>query len=246
MQLNPKLVKKQFEKSMPEYDKNAVVQKLMAEKLISSLTAAAGSNFDNILEAGAGTGLLTKQTAARLTFKKYYANDIVEKAENYLKSILSDCIFICGNAQKIKPPVKMDLIISNAMFQWFSNPDKVLAYYRTLLNPSGIIAFSTFSPDNFKEIKNVCNLALDYKEPDEIRSILEKNYNVLHLEKFECKLNFTNPLEVLAHMKNTGVNSLCTKHWWIIDVKEFCEKYKKFYPDLTLTYSPIIIVAEKK
>ena len=79
MQLNPKLVKKQFEKSMPEYDKNAVVQKLMAEKLISSLTAAAGSNFDNILEAGAGTGLLTKQTAARLTFKKYYANDIVEK-----------------------------------------------------------------------------------------------------------------------------------------------------------------------
>lgn len=246
MQLNPKLIKKQFEKSMSKYDENAVVQKLMAEKLITSLTAAAGSNFDRILEAGAGTGLLTKQIAASLTFQKYYANDIVEKSGNYLKSILPDCNFICGNAQKIKPPVKMDLIISNAMFQWFSNPDKVLSYYRTLLNPSGIIAFSTFSPDNFKEIKTVCNLGLDYKEPDEIRSILEKNYKVLHLEKFDCRLNFTSPLEVLAHMKNTGVNSLCTKHWGIIEVKEFCEKYKKLYPDLTLTYSPIIIVAEKK
>lgn len=245
MQLNPKLVKKQFEKSMPEYDKNAVVQKLMAEKLISSLTAAAGSNFDNILEAGAGTGLLTKQTAARLTFKKYYANDIVEKAENYLKSILSDCIFICGNAQKIKPPVKMDLIISNAMFQWFSNPDKVLAYYRTLLNPSGIIAFSTFSPDNFKEIKSLTGITLEYKDIDEILIILEKFYKVLYLEKFDYKLTFNNPLEILAHMKNTGVNSLGTKHWRILEVKDFCDKYKNNYPELELTYSPIIVVCRK-
>ena len=245
MQLNPKLVKKQFEKSMPEYDKNAVVQKLMAEKLISSLTAAAGSNFDNILEAGAGTGLLTKQTAARLTFKKYYANDIVEKAENYLKSILSDCIFICGNAQKIKPPVKMDLIISNAMFQWFSNPDKVLAYYRTLLNPSGIIAFSTFSSDNFKEIKSLTGITLEYKDIDEILIILEKFYKVLYLEKFDYKLTFNNPLEILAHMKNTGVNSLGTKHWRILEVKDFCDKYKNNYPELELTYSPIIVVCRK-
>ena len=245
MQLNPKLVKKQFEKSMPEYDKNAVVQKLMAEKLISSLTAAAGSNFDNILEAGAGTGLLTKQTAARLTFKKYYANDIVEKSGNYLKSILPDCIFICGNAQKIKPPVKMDLIISNAMFQWFSNPDKVLAYYRTLLNPSGIIAFSTFSPDNFKEIKSLTGITLEYKDIDEILIILEKFYKVLYLEKFDYKLTFNNPLEILAHMKNTGVNSLGTKHWRILEVKDFCDKYKNNYPELELTYSPIIVVCRK-
>ena len=245
--MNPKIIKKQFEKSMAKYDKNAVVQKIMAEKLVQVLVDTVGKRFENILEAGVGTGLLTKQLkSAGILYKKYYANDIVEKSGNYLKSILPDCNFICGNAQKIKPPVKMDLIISNAMFQWFSNPEKVFGYYNTLLNPEGIIAFSTFSPDNFKEIKSVAGLALEYKDIDEVRLILEKNYKVIYLEKFDYKLTFNTPLEILTHMKNTGVNSLCTKHWGIVEVKQFCDNYKTVYPDCTLTYSPIIAVAQKK
>ncbi len=245
MQLNPKLIKTQFEKSMAKYDENALVQQLMAEKLVKALINCAGKNFANILELGAGTGLLTKQLTGCVNYKKYYANDLVEKSGSYLKSIVSDCKFICGNAQKIKTSSKMDLIISNAMFQWFSNLEKVLGHYRTILNPAGTIAFSTFAPDNFKEIKSLTGLALDYKEPDEIRSILEKNYKVLYLEKFDYKLNFTTPLEILAHMKHTGVNSLGAKHWGILEVKDFCDKYKSLYPDLTLTYSPVIVVAEK-
>ena len=140
---------------------------------------------------------------------------------------------------------KVDLIISNAMFQWFSNLDKVLEYYGTLLNQGGTIAFSTFSPENFKEIREITGLALDYKTIDEIRSILEKFFEVVYLETFEYKLNFNNPLEILAHMKNTGVNSLTEKQWGIIEVKNFCDEYKKHYPDLSLTYSPVIAVCKK-
>lgn len=246
MQLNPKLIKKQFEKSMDKYDENALVQQLMAEKLVCALVNTAGNTFGNILELGCGTGLLTKQLSVAVTYKKYYANDLVEKSKTCAVSIIPDCNFICGNAQKIKPSAKMDLLISNAMFQWFSNLDKVLEYYRTILNPDGIIAFSTFSPDNFREIKSITGLTLEYKHEAEIRRILEKNFEIIHLEKFDYKLNFSNPLEILAHMKYTGVNSLGTKHWGVIEVKEFCDKYKKDYPDLTLTYSPIICIAKKK
>ena len=57
MQLNPKLIKTQFEKSMAKYDENALVQQLMAEKLVKALINCAGNNFANILELGAGTGL---------------------------------------------------------------------------------------------------------------------------------------------------------------------------------------------
>lgn len=246
MQLNPKLIKTNFEKSMEKYDDNALVQQLMAEKLVCAVVDTAGADFGNILELGSGTGLLTKQLTSSVAYKKYYANDIVEKSKTYLTSIIPDCNFICGNAQKIKPSIKMDLLISNAMFQWFSNLDKVLDDYRMLLNPGGIIAFSTFSPDNFKEIKSLTGLTLEYKSVESIREILEKNYEVLFIENFDYKLNFGNPLEILAHMKNTGVNSLNTKHWGVVEVKEFCDKYKEAYPDLTLTYSPIISVAKKK
>ena len=58
-------------------------------------------------------------------------------------------------------------------------------------------------------------------------------------------MQFTNPLEILAHMKNTGVNSLTMTHWTFKEVKEFCDKYKSAYPDLTLTYTPIIFICKK-
>lgn len=246
MQLNPKLIKTQFEKSMDKYDDNALVQQLMAEKLVGALIANAGADFGNILELGCGTGLLTKLLASSVAYKKYYANDIVEKSKTYLSSIIPDCNFMCGNAKKIKPSAKMDLLISNAMFQWFSNLDKVLDDYKILLNPGGTIAFSTFSPDNFKEIKSLTGLTLKYKPLEDIKRFLEKNYELLYLEKFDYKLNFKSALEILAHMKHTGVNSLGTKHWGVVEVKEFCDKYKQAYPDLSLTYSPIICIAKKK
>ena len=56
MQINPKIIKNQFEKSMEKYNDNAIVQKITAEKLVQNL-AEIQNNFQNILELGSGTGL---------------------------------------------------------------------------------------------------------------------------------------------------------------------------------------------
>lgn len=228
---------------MDKYDENAFVQRITAEKLVSSLSQ---KKFDKILEIGCGTGILTKQIEQNLVFQKYFANDIVEKSKNYIDGIISENTFVCGNAQKIKLPHKIDLIISNAVFQWFENLDKVLEYYSSLLKIDGIIAFSTFSPENFLEIREVTGLTLNYKNIDELKEIVEKNFEIIHIEKFNYKMNFSTPLQILAHMKNTGVNSLTEKHWGIKNVKEFCDKYREKFPELSLTYAPIIVVAKKK
>ena len=228
---------------MDKYDENAFVQRITAEKLVSSLSQ---KKFDKILEIGCGTGILTKQIEQNLVFQKYFANDIVEKSKNYIDGIISENTFVCGNAQKIKLPHKVDLIISNAVFQWFENLDKVLEYYSSLLKIDGIIAFSTFSPENFLEIREVTGLTLNYKNIDELKEIVEKNFEIIHIEKFNYKMNFSTPLQVLAHMKNTGVNSLTEKHWGIKNVKEFCDNYREKFPELSLTYAPIIVVAKKK
>lgn len=244
MQINPKLIKNQFEKSLDTYNKNAVVQQIMAEKLIEE-TAKIKTCYDNVLELGSGSGLLTKELIKKLTFKTYSANDLVEKSKFYVSEIIPQAAFYCGNASRIKPAKKMDLIISNAMFQWFKDLEKVSVTYKNLLNKEGILAFSTFSPENFKEIHELTGLSLDYKSLGEIKHIFEKNFEIIHVEEFTHTLNFSNPLELLAHMKNTGVNSLTTQHWTFKEVKEFCDNYKSKFPEITLTYSPVIVICQK-
>lgn len=246
MQTDYKTIKKQFEKSMPDYDKNAVVQSFTAEEMLSQL-AKLTPYYENVLELGAGTGLLTKKLAKELKFEHYYGNDLVEKSKNYVKKYIPQSDFICGNALKIKLPQKMDLVISNAMFQWFGDLEKGIDVISGYLANDGILAFSTFTPENFRQVREITGLALNYKTKEEIETILNKlGFEILFCKNYDREMKFNNALEILAHMKKTGVNSLSEKTWSMKKIKDFCEKYAQIYPDYTLTYSPLIVIAKRK
>lgn len=242
--MNPKTIKKQFEKSLETYNQNAVVQKIMAQILVNEILKIS-TKFNNILELGCGAGLLTEQISKNIKFDKFFANDLVEKSEKYIKSIIPDAIFYCGDARKIKPTQKMDLIISNAMFQWFNSLEKALQIYKPMLNNNGILAFTSFTPENYKEIKDLTGLTLEYKTLEETKEIVNKDFEILHSESFEHTMHFKTPLEILAHMKFTGVNSLTAKHWTFKEVKDFCDKYREKYPQNTLTYAGMILICKK-
>lgn len=245
MQVNPKILKQKFEKSMPKYNENALVQKEMAQKLIELLKLNCGNEFLSILELGSGTGVLTELIVKNLAFKEITCNDIVEKSRFYLDKILKNYKFITGNSTKIKPSGHFDLIISNAMFQWFSSLEQALGVYLRMLNKGDILAFSTFSTENFREIRDILGLSLNYLSIEEIRKILEKEFEVLELTACERVVEFNNSLELLAHLKNTGVNSLSAKKMQFGEVKAFCEALSKFDKP-ALTYAPVIVIARRK
>ncbi len=245
MQINTQLIKNSFEKSMEKYNENAIIQKDLAEKLVNHI-ADFSFEFDTIFEIGCGTGILTRNIQEKFKFKKYYANDLVEKSKNYINKILPEFVFIHGNAQKITPPGNIDLLVSNAVFQWFYNLDNFINYYKPYLNKNCILGFTTFGKENFAEINDITGLSLNYLSKEQIEDILKPSFEVLYSFEYKDKLNFNSPLEILAHMKNTGVNSLKTKNWSVKDIKAFCENYLNKYNSLTLTYNPIIIIAKFK
>jgi len=246
MQVNPKILKQKFEKSMPKYNENAIVQKEMAQILMDNLIKAFGVDYSNVLELGCGTGVLTSLILEKLNYKRLACNDIIKKSSQYLNDLGVECEFIDGNSSRIKPSFSSNLIVSNAMFQWYSSLEEPLEHFSRLLDKDGVLAFSTFSKNNFKEIKTALGISLNYLSVDDICNALEKNFNVISVYEYENVLEFTNPLEMLAHLKNTGVNSLNKEKMSFHDVKEFCEKISNADGVCSLTYNPLIIIAQKR
>ena len=72
--MKKELVKQQFSKNLTNYEENAVVQMIMAEKLVNLLPK---KEYKNILEIGCGTGFLTKLLNKNIKFDTYTTIDIV-------------------------------------------------------------------------------------------------------------------------------------------------------------------------
>ena len=146
--MNKELIKKRFETSLPTYNEHAVIQKLMAQKIISMLNK---KNYPEILEIGCGTGLLTKLITENLKFQSFTATDIVDKCEEYIKKIDTNINFESNAAEILLTDIKTyDLIISNAVFQWLPDVENIIPELVNKLKPGGTLFFSTFGEKNFE------------------------------------------------------------------------------------------------
>ncbi len=233
--IDKSLVKKRFKKSLSTYNDNAIIQKQTAEKLISLLPE---KQYSSILEIGCATGLLTEKIKQNLSFNDFYANDIVEESAQYIEKIIPDCEFIAGDIEEIQLDKKYDLIISNACLQWCSDILATIEKLKSAMKPNGVIAISVFGDENLKEIKNLFKIE-------------NKMYSMQDLKAFgniteeTHKLYFDTPLDVLKHLKLTGVNAIKETKLTKSQLKEFEIQYKKLYSEngkVFLTYNPVYVV----
>ncbi len=237
--MDKELIKKRFAKNLNTYNENAKIQKKMAEKLTSYLD---NKEYDNILEIGCGTGLLTEAVIKNIKYKSYTANDIVEECEKYIKKINSEIKFIKADIEECikNSNTKYDLIISNAAFQWVEDLEQLIKTLYSKLNPNGVLLFSTFGIENFREVYFVLGKTLPYfsiKELHELLSIYKPQIDQeLHV------LSFKTPKDILKHFKLTGVNSLENSVWTKSDLSKFEKSYLNYCSQApTLTYNPIYV-----
>ncbi len=251
-QIDKDLVKDKFLSSIKTYDNHAIIQKEMAENLLNYIIEYSGNKFNHILEIGSGTGLLTQEIVDKIDFKKLITNDLASDYKGIIRSIVSnlnvDYQYIEADAETtLEFPENNDLLISNATFQWFNNLNKFLLQSKKLLNTNGIIAFTSFGNDNFKEIKSIYNSGLEYMPLDKILENTEKYYQTIYTHTYKKQLFFNDPFEVLKHIKNTGVNGLIKNNK--IKLKDFFKIYTQNFTEkhgVSLTYNPMFIILKKK
>ncbi len=240
------LVKNSFKKNLKTYEDNAFVQKKMAQELINMLPC---KNHSRVLEIGVGTGYFTRLLAENISYKDFFANDIVQECSNYLSKVIEGAVFVSGDIESVNIPQDIDLVVSNATLQWVSDLDEILLKISASLNKEGCFVFSTFGKKNFYELKDVSGMGLKYYSKEELKSVLERYFEVIEIKESEEKLFFNSFKELLKHIKLTGVNGVSSTPFSISDIKEIELKYKEKYFDgkrFVLTYNPLYVSLKKK
>ncbi|WP_339225062.1 malonyl-ACP O-methyltransferase BioC [Paenibacillus sp. FSL H8-0332] len=169
-------IRRQFNRSANSYDAHAQVQRIMSDRLAGSFIGwknkgnVAGLN---ILEIGCGTGALTEILINEWPSASITALDIapamIKLAEqrvlsaeaNIIGKITSDRLRLLHADVEMwapeAPTASFDLIVSNACFQWLSNPRQTIGQLRRMLRPGGMLIFTTFGPDTFYEMHRAFN-----------------------------------------------------------------------------------------
>ena len=254
MVIDKVLVKRQFDNGLKTYDNCAQTQRNVVVELVQMVSEAGFDHFNKVFEVGCGSGLLTQKLLENFQIDKLLTNDITCASQEHMDRISAQNFrkieFLCGDAEKIIFPQNNDAVFSSSTLQWFNGLPQFFDKVNASLNSKGLFAFSTFGSDNYKEIKSLTGAGLVYHKPEVLQAMLSQNFDILATKEWIEVMEFEHPINVLRHMKQTGVNGTRQKYFGREEMFEFTEKYaEKFitaHQTVTLTYHPIIIIAQKK
>src|SRR5690242_15914194 len=103
------------------------------------------------MDAGAGSGNLTKMLAQRVPDGKVYAVDADPNMAKQAKSNLSsfrNVQVIQDSMDKVNLPTEVDVIFSNAALHWILNQEKAFSHFRQLLRTNGELLIECGGPGN--------------------------------------------------------------------------------------------------
>lgn len=234
--MDKKIIIKNFSRYAYCYDKYAHVQKLAAEKLLSTIKE---ENFNSVLEIGCGSGNYTALLRGKFVNARLKAIDIsatmVDIAKDKLKN--SGVEFIVEDAENMDSEENFELITSNACFQWFDDLEGALSKYRTLLNNDGIISFSIFGPATFCELneslRSVTGASVaagNFMDRAKIEAILIGNFRKIVIEEIRHVEFFSHLKDLFDKIKYTGIRGEGTGGRFFLGTELF-KKLEDYYRD---------------
>ncbi|MEQ8937511.1 MAG: malonyl-ACP O-methyltransferase BioC [Gammaproteobacteria bacterium] len=155
--LNTQRVRRSFGKAAADYDRYAVLQRTITERLLESFELI-DINPRRVLDLGAGTGFgarLLKQQFKRASLVQVdLSHDMLALSRQNSPRFFSGQQFVCADASRLPfQTAQFDMIFSSLMLQWCSNLDEVFTELAGLLKPGGLFIFASLGPDTLKELR---------------------------------------------------------------------------------------------
>lgn len=235
---NHESIGKGFEKTLPTYSKNAVIQTEVCERIgdiIKDTFAKNSGNVNSVLEIGPGAGTLTK------VWSKYIStvnSTYIDLYQMPVFGISTNERYIVEDAEEwlYKTDEKFDVIVSASAIQWFVNPIRFIKDISSHLNPRGIAILSTYVFGNLIELNPLRPSPIIYHSDMEYLSI-----EGAVMERWSRTIEFDTVRELLMHLKNTGV-----KPSGNINRLSNEKPIRMTSLPLRLTYEPLIIKITKE
>lgn len=238
--IDKNLVAARFAGCASTYDDEAVVQRDMADKLWNFARRLIPSARVDLLEIGSGTGLLTSLYAGELNEAAITLWDLAPRNLNVRATV------VAGDGESMISDVadeSLDVILSAATVQWFNNLPRFIGLAVSKLRRGGVMALSTFGPDNMREITGLTRLPLRYYTLAELKSMVPDSCDVVVAREETLCMTFASPREVMMHLSRTGVNGL--RHV-SMGYAEMSANYPRDNGMCKLTYQPQYIVIKRK
>lgn len=261
------LIRRRFARSVRSYAEYAQAQQMIAGRMCAMLRPLLSDRPADVLEIGCGTGTFTRLFMQHFHPARMILNDICPEVRETLTDIMAtddsgpvpdssvssrprECVirFVCGDAEHCDLPGEQSLIASCSVMQWFEDPERFIRRCHDLLAPGGILALSTFGPDNLHEIRSITSSGLDYPPLERLRQMLSSaGLETVTAEEESIVLDFPSAIEVMRHLKHTGVNGITRTSWTPARLARFSDEYLLRFgtPDgnVTLTYHPVYLIA---
>lgn len=153
-------VRASFNRAVNTYDAAAVLQKLVRDEMLDRLDLIKIAP-QAILDAGCGTGhgsfALQKRFKNAQVLSLDLALGMLQKTEAQrpiLHKIFGRKALLCADIESLPiADARMDLVWSNLALQWCNDLDKSFSETLRVLQPNGLLIFSTFGPDTLKELR---------------------------------------------------------------------------------------------
>lgn len=154
--------RRSFERAAASYDAAAVLQPEIGQRMLERLNYIKLAP-SRIVDAGCGTGKLTRQLRARYPAAMTVALDWAlgmlrqsRRREPWWKRWRpgSGLAHVCADMERLPLQAECaDLLWSNLALPWCNDPERVFAEACRVLRPGGLLLFSSFGPDTLRELR---------------------------------------------------------------------------------------------
>ncbi|HEV8644761.1 MAG TPA: malonyl-ACP O-methyltransferase BioC [Burkholderiales bacterium] len=160
--LDKRQLRRSFERAASTYDRAAVLQREICERALERLDLVKLAPAV-ILDAGSGTGFAAHSLARRYPDATLVELDIAPAMLRTARARLPRWkkwigrrreLFVCGDNEHL--PIRAGTVAmfwSNLAFQWANDLPLVLSECQRVLQPGGLLTFTTFGPDTLKELR---------------------------------------------------------------------------------------------